>query len=179
MENKKIIVASKNPVKIQAALEGFESMFKSTKFLALGLNTLSGVPDQPIGNEETFRGAMNRALNAFETENDADYWIGIEGGNIRHSPDEMEAMAWVVVINKNKKIGKARTAGFFLPKKVIELIDLGYELGHADEIVFGVTNTKQKMGSSGLLTDNALNRTEFYVQAVILALIPFLKTELF
>jgi non-canonical (house-cleaning) NTP pyrophosphatase len=35
------------------------------------------------------------------------------------------------------------------------------------------------MGSTGLLTNNALNRYEFYVQAVILALIPFLKSDLY
>ncbi len=174
----KIVVASKNPVKISAALAGFEKMFKNIAFEAHGYEIDSGVSDQPMGDQETFKGAFNRAFYAKETIKEGDFWIGIEGGNIRHSEIEMEAMAWVVILGKDK-IGKARTAGFFLPKKVIDLINRGYELGHADEIVFGLENTKQKMGSTGLLTDNVINRTDFYVQAVVLALIPFLKIDLY
>ena len=52
-------------------------------------------------------------------------------------------------------------------------------MGHADEIVFGLSNTKQKMGTTGLLTNNVIDRTQYYTQAVILALIPFLKTDLY
>lgn len=174
----KIIVASKNPVKISAALTGFEKMFKNIVFEADGFEIDSGVSDQPMGDQETFQGAYNRAFSAKETIKEGDFWVGIEGGNIRHSEIEMEAMAWVVILGINK-IGKARTAGFFLPQKVIALINEGYELGHADEIVFGLKNTKQNMGSTGLLTNNVINRTDFYVQAVVLALIPFLKKDLY
>lgn len=178
MKSQKVIVASKNPVKVNAAKEGFEQMFKNITFEVEGKSIPSGVSDQPMGSEETFLGAFNRATNARIDFPNADFWIGIEGGNIRHSETEMEAMAWVVVLD-NHKVGKARTAGFYLPQKTISLINQGYELGDADEIVFGLKNTKQAMGSTGLLTDNAIDRTSYYVQAVILALIPFLKTDLY
>jgi inosine/xanthosine triphosphatase len=172
-----IIVASKNPVKVNSALKGFQEMFPSTEFVATGISVPSGVSDQPIGNKETFQGALNRAKSAKNNNPNADFWIGIEGGNIRHG-SEMEAMAWVVILSKSK-VGKARTAGFFLAKKTVELINEGMELGHADEITFGIQNSKQKMGSSGLLTDNIIDRERFYIPAVILALIPFKKPELF
>lgn len=175
---KRVIVASKNPVKINAAQMGFERMFEDIKFVFEGAEVGSDVSDQPMGDEETYRGAFNRASKARTIYPDADFWVGIEGGNIEHNNTEMEAMAWIVVLDKNK-IGKARTAGFFLPFKVIELIKQGYELGHADEIVFGLSNTKQKMGTTGLLTNNVIDRTQYYVQAVILALIPFLKIDLY
>ncbi|MFN8429835.1 MAG: inosine/xanthosine triphosphatase [Spirosomataceae bacterium] len=175
---KKVIVGSKNPVKVDAVRQGFEKMFPNEHFEVSGFEVASGVSDQPMGDEETFLGAKNRAAKARELFPDADFWVGLEGGNIAHTAFEMEAMAWMVVLDKIK-MGKARTAGFYLPQKTIALINQGYELGHADEIVFGTKNSKQKMGSTGLLTDNALTRTEFYVQAIILALIPFLKTDLY
>ncbi len=175
---KKIIVASKNPVKISATKEGFERMFKDINFNIEGLNVPSGVSDQPMGSEETYKGALNRAKAAQREMPEADYWVGLEGGNIRHSESDMETMAWIVVLGRHK-MGKARTAGFYLAKRTIQLIDQGLELGHADEILFNLKNTKQNMGSSGLLTEGALSRHDFYVQAVILALIPFLKTDLF
>ena len=175
---KRVIVASNNPVKIKSTQIGFESMFLEDKFVFEGVEVGSDVSDQPMGDEETFKGAYNRASKAREKFAAADFWVGIEGGNIDHDNSEMEAMAWIVVLSQSK-MGKARTAGFFLPQKVIELIKQGYELGHADEIVFGLSNTKQKMGTTGLLTNNVIDRTQYYTQAVILALIPFLKTDLY
>jgi inosine/xanthosine triphosphatase len=173
---KKIIVASGNPVKIQAALQGFQEMFPDEEFQAQGVSVPSGVSDQPIGQQETYDGALNRARNARKEVPNADFWVGIEGGNIKIGR-EMEVMAWIVVLNHQRK-GKARTAGFYLPPKVVELVNQGYELGHADDIVFGVENSKQTMGSAGLLTGGAMDRVRFYVPAVILALIPF-KQEAF
>ncbi|MCR9066363.1 MAG: inosine/xanthosine triphosphatase [Cytophagales bacterium] len=172
-----IIVASKNPVKIEAASKGFQLQFPDSTIQVKGLSVPSGVPDQPIGSDETYQGALNRVMNAKKEFPQADYWIGIEGGNILHDK-EMEAMAWVVVASK-EKTGKARTAGFFLPKKIVDLINSGMELGHADEQVFGIQNSKQKMGSSGLLTDNLIDRAELYLPAVIFALVPFKKPDLF
>lgn len=176
MEIKKIVVASKNPVKINSALNGFQQVFPNLQFEAEGVNVPSGVSDQPIGSDETLLGAMNRVNAAQQVLPTADFWVGIEGGNIWHG-HEMEAMAWVVVKN-SELTGKGRTAGFFLPKRIIELIEQGYELGHADEQVFGVQNSKQKMGSCGLLTDNVIDREQLYIPAVVFALIPFLKTKL-
>jgi inosine/xanthosine triphosphatase len=172
-----IIVASKNPVKINSALKGFQEMFPENEFVAIGISIPSGVSDQPIGNKETYQGALNRAEGAKRTSPNAHFWVGIEGGNIRHG-GEMEAMAWIVILSKDN-VGKARTAGFFLAKKTVELINEGMELGHADEVTFGIQNSKQKMGSSGLLTDNIIDRERFYIPAVILALISFKKPELF
>lgn len=173
----KLIVASKNPVKIESALVGFQEMFPKQAFAAEGISVPSGVSDQPLGDEETYQGAWNRVQAAKAAIPSADYWIGIEGGNIIKEK-EMEVMAWVI-IQSQQQFGKARTAGFYLPPKVIELVNQGYELGHADDLVFGVANSKQTGGSSGLLTDGVMNRKRFYVPAVILALIPFLKPELY
>ena len=174
---KKIVVASKNPTKINAALNGFREMFPNEAFETIGISVPSGVSDQPMGNEETYQGAYNRVQGAKSAMPDADYWVGIEGGNIAEN-DEMEVMAWVIILSDDQ-MGKARTAGFYLPPKVVELVNEGYELGHADDIAFGVENSKQTGGSSGLLTDNVMTRIRFYTPAVILALIPFKKGRLY
>lgn len=174
---KKIVVASQNPVKVESALRGFQEMFPDEVFKAEGYAIPSGVSNQPMGNEETYQGALNRAKGAQQHVPEADYWIGIEGGNI-FLDEEMEVMAWIVVLSK-LQMGKARTAGFYLPPKIIELVNQGYELGEADDMVFEVENSKQSGGSSGLLTDGVMDRFRFYVPAVVLALIPFVNTDLY
>lgn len=174
----KICVASKNPTKINSAKAAFELVFPENLIEAEGFSSESGVPDQPMGDAETFQGALNRAEWVRKANPIADYWVGIEGGLIENKAGEMEAMAWMVVLDK-RKMGKARTAGFFIAPKTIQLIKEGLELGHADEQTFGVTNSKQKMGSSGLLTNNIITRERFYIDAIVLALIPFINGELF
>lgn len=177
MAMQKIIVASRNPVKIQAARQGFEEMFPGETFTTEGISVPSGVSAQPLGDDETYQGALNRVTAAHAARPEADYWIGIEGGNII-TDHGMEVMAWVIVQSRDRW-GKARTAGFYLPPRIVELIHEGLELGHADDLVFGVRNSKQTGGSSGLLTDGVMDRMRFYVPAVILALIPFKKAELY
>jgi inosine/xanthosine triphosphatase len=174
----RVIVASKNPVKIRAVKEGFERMFPNIKAVFEGISVPSEVPDQPMGNKETFDGAHNRAKNAKSAIPDADYWVGLEGGLIAHSASEMEVMAWIVVLDKIK-MGKSRTASLDLPQATIELINKGLELGHADEIVHNVENSKQNMGTTGLLTNNTVSRLEYYIQSVIFVLIPFNNNKLF
>jgi inosine/xanthosine triphosphatase len=172
----KIIIASTNPVKIESALSGFQKMFPDRQFEATGLLVPTGVSDQPMTSEETYRGALNRAGAVRQMIGDARYWIGIEGG-IEEQHGEMEVFAWVVILSR-ELVGKSRTASFYLPQEVARLIRIGVELGEADDIVFGRSNSKQQNGSVGLLTDDIITRSSYYEHAVILALVPFKNQQL-
>jgi inosine/xanthosine triphosphatase len=196
---KLIAVASTNPIKVRAALAGFKKMFPQEYFQAERVKPPSGVRDQPVTDEETFRGALNRARGAVELSPQADYWIGIEGGvqdcAYPECADELMAFAWVVVIKKDEGrkmkeksrspeaegtlIGKGRTGTFFLPGAVVRLIRQGMELGEADDAVFGRFNSKQENGAVGILTGDVIDRARLYEQAVTLALIPFRNRELY
>ena len=61
---KHVVVASNNPVKKQAALAGFQKMFAHEDFKIEGIAVPSGVSDQPMSDEETLQGALNRAQKA-------------------------------------------------------------------------------------------------------------------
>lgn len=90
----------------------------------------------------------------------------------------MQAFAWVFILS-NGKYGKSRTGTFFLPNQVVELIKAGKELGEADDIVFKLHNSKQNSGAVGILTGDIIDRTSYYTEAVILALIPFKNVGLY
>ncbi len=173
----KVIVASKNPVKINCTKEGFEKIFPESSYDFEGVYVPSDVSDQPMTDEETLQGAINRARNARQHSPDADFWVGIEGG-IDEVEDGMIAFAWVAVLS-NDQIGKSRTSTFYLPPKVVQLIHEGIELGYANDEVFGEKNSKHKGGAVGSLTGGVLGRTEYYVQAVMLALVPFRNLEIY
>ena len=171
----KITVASQNPVKIRAARIAFQRLFPRQAFAVTGVSVASGVSDQPKSRAETIAGARNRAENARQAQSDSDFWVGIEGG-IEDSPLGMTCFAWVVVLNqngRNERIGRGQTAIFYLPQEVAELVRAGMELGYADDQVFQRDNSKQANGAIGLLTDDVIDREAYYVQAVIMALVPF------
>ncbi len=175
---KKIVIASKNPVKINATINGFQKMFPKETFEIESVSVFSGVNDQPKNDSETFQGAWNRSENASQEVTSASFWVGIEGG-IEEKDFDMEAFAWIVIKSTGGKFGKSRTATFFLPPKIAELIKQGKELGEADDIVFGRNNSKQENGAVGILTDDVVDRTKYYTQAVVLALIPFKNEQLY
>ena len=172
----KIIIASTNPVKIEAVEDAFDKVFSKDKFEIEGVDVESNVSDQPMSDSETHQGALNRANNAREQHPEADFWVGIEGG-VEATETTMDAFAWVVVLSENNA-GQSRTATFTLPDEIVELVRDGVELGEADDRVFNRQNSKKKNGAVGILTEDLIDRTSYYEHAVILALIPFLNTKL-
>ena len=175
---KKIIVASQNPVKIRAALEGFQRMFPSDDFQAEGVRVPSEVSHQPMTDAETLPGARNRAQNARKALPAGDFWVGIEGG-VDEVGGDMHAFAWIVILRGDRGVGEARSASFLLPGVLVDLIHQGVELGEADDRVFGRQNSKQENGSVGLLTGDVIDRLALYEPAVVLALIPFRNQDLY
>lgn len=174
---KLITVASRNPVKLQAALQGFRRMFPDETFDVQGVEIQSGVSIQPMSDAETYQGALNRAIQAAELVPNSDFAVGIEGG-VEERAEELVAFAWIV-ISGSGRVGKGRTGAFVLPPKVAELVNQGIELGEADDRVFGRTNSKQENGAIGLLTGNVLDRAGLYEMGVILALVPFKNEQLY
>lgn len=174
---KTISIASKNPVKIQATLNGFKRIFPSEEFRALSISVPSGVREQPMSDEEALQGALNRARSVAEQSSEADFSVGIEGG-VEERESELAAFAWIVIVS-DEMIGKGRTGTFFLPQDIARLVRQGKELGEADDIVFQKDNSKQENGAVGLLTGNVIDRALLYEHAVILALIPFINPHLY
>lgn len=65
------------------------------------------------------------------------------------------------------------------PPKLMTLIKQGIELGVANDIIFGTTNSKQSNGHFGLMTKDVLTRQSCYSDAVVSALARFIHSHLF
>ena len=168
----KVVVTSHNPVKIAAAREDFLSQFPTREIQLIPLAVESGVPDQPMSDEETRQGARNRVANARLKNPDADYWVGLEGG-LDFFDGRLMAFAWMVIAAGNDQISEIRSVTLPLPPEVQALVSEGLELGEANDRVFSTLNSKQGGGAFGLLTDGLMTREGIYTQTLILALIPF------
>ena len=176
MPEKLLVVASKNPVKARAVRDGFARMFSDRAIEVESISVPSGVDNQPRSDDDTRRGAENRARAAAEARPDANFWFGLEGG-VADDGNDLVAFAWIVVCTRDDagdlRFGASRTASFALPHAVTALVRAGKELGEANDLVFGCTNSKHHGGAVGLLTGEVIDRADVYEQSVVLALIPF------
>jgi len=174
----KIIVASENPVKIDAARRGFARVWSDEPLDIKGVKTDSGVRDQPRTDEETKRGAYNRLRELEKQHSNIDYLIAIEGG-VEDVDDTIAAFAWVVVADTSGRKGESRATSFKHPPAVARGVREGREAGPVGDELFGDDNIKQKGGILGKLTGGEITRADQYVDAVVFALIPFVNTELY
>ena len=175
----KILVGSKNPVKIESVREAFSYYFDSLEVSGLEVN--SKVSAQPI-NHETFTGAKNRAdelfLRAKEDNLSIDYFVGIEGGIIEEH-DQWFALGCICIRNSKGETSFGTSALFPLPSIIVNELLNGKELGHVIDEIANDENTKQKGGAIGYLTNGIINRKELYKQGIISALVTFLHPKLY
>ena len=184
----RVAVGSLNPAKLDAVKRAFSRFFPDKTVEVFGFAAPSRVSDQPMSDEETRRGALNRCMATATAHADANFAVGLEGGCsesfIELPPQSgggvryMECFAWMAICEPGSAhVGWARTGSFQLPEAVATLVRSGVELGVADDRVFGRSNSKQGEGAVGLLTRGAVTRAEYYEQALLLALIPFGHVE--
>lgn len=169
--NMKVVVGSKNPVKVGAVEEAFRRYYPEC--IVEGIEVESGVSDQPMSEEETIRGARNRASRCSEN---ADFGVGVEGG-IAVIDDKLYNCAWVSIISKEGVEGLSGGLYFELPPKVSERIINGGELGPVMNELTGEDNVKQKMGAIGIFSKGQLDRKQAYVQIVLSALVKHVSPE--
>lgn len=169
----RVVVASKNPAKLEAVREAFAVLFPDEQLEIDGLAVDSGVKEQPDSDAETRQGAINRATAALEQCPDAAYSVGLEGG-LERIENRWLASAWMAVLDQRGRLGLARTPTLPLPPAVEALLEQGLELGEANDRVFTTRNSKQKGGAFGLLTEGRMTRGGVYAQTLQLAMIPLL-----
>ena len=180
-------VGSTNPVKVNAVKKAF-SMCQITVESVHGVSGIkSGVSDQPIGWNETERGAKNRALGCHfanarsKQPTKLHYCVGLEGGLVTSADGQgLDCVAVMAIYDvRAQRMSTARTASFALPPKLTDLVRGGMELGDADDLIFQRTNSKQEDGTVGILTNGVINRTDYYVHALVMALVPIMQPALY
>ncbi|CAB3287052.1 putative inosine/xanthosine triphosphatase [Methanocaldococcus lauensis] len=162
-----VAVGSLNPVKIEAVKEGFEKVLGTVE--VIGVDVESNVSSHPIGLEETYKGALNRAKNAFNKVQ-CSYGVGIEAGLINVGGHYVDIHVCVVYDGIKETVGMSQ--GFEYPKIVAENILKGIEGGKIAEKLTGIKDIGKNVGLIGYLTDNHITRKDLCRESVIMALIP-------
>lgn len=172
----KVVVGSKNPVKVNATRNVLEKIYDD--LTVSSLNVDSEVPDQPFGMNQTVTGAVNRAKNAYSA--DFDLSVGIESGLIEvpHTLTGYIDIQWCAIFD-GMQITVGASSGFEYPPTVIEKVLEGVEVGDVMDQVTGVDALGQKKGAVSHLSHDMLNRTENTEECVLTAMIPRMNMEIY
>jgi inosine/xanthosine triphosphatase len=167
-----IAVGSTNPVKLDAVRAAFAEAGRFGVFEVKGREVTSGVREQPTSLDETIRGAIGRARNAYV---DCDLSVGIEDGlfAVPHTRSGyMNVCACAIFDGEREHLGLA--SAFEYPVEVVRfVIDEGLDVTQAF-VKSGLSNNARlgaAEGAIGILTKGRLTRQAYANQAVAMALI--------
>ncbi|MFC0298757.1 DUF84 family protein [Geobacillus jurassicus] len=156
---KTIAVGTKNEAKVAAV----RSVFGEDCRL-VALDVPSGVSAQPLSDEETRLGAIQRAQRALEAA-EADIGIGLEGG-VMKIDGRWWLCNWGALVDRNGVVVAASGARLVLPPDVGAGLEAGRELGDVMEEYTGRRNIRRKEGAVGVLTNGRVDRSAMFSHIV-------------
>ncbi len=183
----RIYIASANPTKVNGTREAFRLACPHETVLdVVPVRVASGVSEQPIGFAETAKGAAHRlevlladpARHANQTHA---AFISIEAG-----VEDVGGRLWLFQFAHvlfNGHYGMGRSSSYVVPPRVAALIRGGMTHADADLAAFGPPPVNDEDGYEDgtvyRITAGATSRLELVQQAVLLALAPGLRPELY
>lgn len=165
----KIIIGSKNPAKISAV----KQVFNYGDFEFEAINVSSGVGEQPFSDEETIKGAINRATNALN-EGRGDIGIGLEGG-VQETRMGLFLCNWGALVTQLEPPIVAGGARILLPEEVAGRLRNGEELGPVMDEFAKKENIRKNEGAIGIFTNGLIQRADMFSHVTKLLLGQFLN----
>lgn len=171
-----VSVGSENRNKLEATETVFSKVFKEVEVRPIKVRV--SVSEQPFGRD-TVKGAVERARNAI-TKGGGDFGVGIEAGlHWNTTAKNYFDVQYCAIVDKLGNITIGHGSGFCYPKSVIDDVKKGATVGEAMETLTGIKNIGEKMGAIGYLSKGMLSREKLTEQAVLMALIPRIRKELY
>ncbi|GIN88146.1 NTPase [Heyndrickxia sporothermodurans] len=162
----KIALGSTNPAKVQAVIEAFNKIDRDVSVISTQVS--SEVNEQPFSDEETIKGAINRAKNAIKKEN-AEIGIGLEGG-VTESPYGLTVCNWGALVDREKPPIIAGGARFLLPEEIAIRLRNGEELGPVMDGYVKRKNISKKEGAIGIFTNDYITREDMFLHIMTILL---------
>lgn len=174
-----VVVGTANRLKVEAVAAAFQQAFPDVKVRVRGLRVPSGVAEQPYGRD-AHRGARQRATNALARGPKADYAVGVEAGLVRNAAlGRWLDVQFVSVTDRQGTWSDAHGGGFYYPPAVLRAVRSGATVSEAVGPIAGDRRIGSTIGAVGFLSRGALDRRELTRQAVLLALLPRIRPDLY
>ncbi|MBU9713731.1 DUF84 family protein [Evansella tamaricis] len=154
-----LYLGSNNPAKKKAV----EHVFPN-EVMIITQDVPSFVSPQPFSDEETRKGAINRATYLVEKLG-ASFAIGLEGGVVEDG-EEMLLCNWGALATNTGELYIAGGARIYLPQDLADMIRNGLELGEAIDKWANKKKVREGEGTIGILTDGEITRDTMFEHVV-------------
>ena len=165
-------VGSENPVKVAAVREVLQRIHPQLAVNAVAVPRTVG--EQPWGVEAEL-GAEARAMGSLGK---GDLGIGIEAGVLERA-DGLYDVQHCVIVDGTGRTTRGQGMGFRYPPVVAELVRKGMTVGDACAQLFEEGDQGSGKGAIGILTNGVLDRKSLTEQAVLAAMVPRIRKELY
>lgn len=162
----KILIGTYNRAKTKAVQTISRIYYPEANFINIEVPSL--VSSQPMSNEETRQGAINRAKQLMEMEpSDALFGIGLEGG-VHEIEDTMYICNWGALATNNGEVFTATGAGVPLPKEIADRLRAGGELGPVMDVYTSSNDIRHEEGAIGVFTNGLVKRSDMFEHIMLL-----------
>lgn len=155
----KIFIGSKNPTKVQAV----KNIFPMDNEV-IAVDVASNVAQQPLTDQETIQGAINRAKGALYT-GDGVIGIGLEGG-VQQTDYGLFLCNWGALAVEGSTPIIAGGARILLPDSIAQRLIAGEELGPVMDDFTNKHQIRSHEGAIGIFTANEIKREEMFTHVV-------------
>ncbi|MEI6731108.1 MAG: DUF84 family protein [archaeon] len=173
MNRLKIAIGTESEQKIGYLKEVLAEIGLDAKFIPNDVP--SGVSDQPLTDEETKTGSLNRARNALELNVEADFAMGIEVGYHEVARQRHEIFCYASIVDKTGYKCSCCSSKFLLPEYHQDKINRNLRLGDYVREYLNLHSDPAAQFMGELLR----GRRPFIIESVRSVLLQYLRREEF
>lgn len=172
----KIAIATGNRIKVEAVRNVFTQVFGYVEIVEVAADGVGS--GEPIG-DKTIEGAIRRANIALERSG-AEYGVGVEAGlfHVERLGRYLDVQ-YCAIVDASGLTTYGHGPGFEYPPEVTQAALSGHAVGDIMSGMTGIEGIGHKSGSIGYLSAGLINRTSLTELAVLMALIPRIRPELY
>lgn len=161
----KIVLGSTSQEKQQILKKALQKFGIKSEILVCEVD--SGIAEQPLDEETTILGAVNRAKGAYLKNKDVDMSIGLEGGLVKIGKKHYYLICVAAVLDNNKKIHLGVSSKLKIPDEVSASIGKGASFGQAIRS-YAETQNNPKIKK---YVEQLITREEAFLEAIKNALV--------
>jgi inosine/xanthosine triphosphatase len=173
-----VCIGSKNPSKIEGVKRAFTTIYRDVLIYSFAIDT--GLPPQPFGLDVTMEGARIRALKSIESNDRCIYGVGVEAGIFEVNKSFYDVQI-AFVVDRSGKGFYGFSPAFKIPDRFVDLIKnkVYKELEDVVDNFYGTKNIGECGGFIKLLSRGVVLREDLTYYAVLMALIPFINSNIY
>ncbi|QFF99738.1 DUF84 family protein [Psychrobacillus glaciei] len=160
----KILIGTNNRAKTKAVRTIATIYYPDAEFINIEVPSL--VSNQPMSDEETRKGAINRAKQLMKNT-EGTFGVGLEGG-VHEIDGIMYICNWGALVTNDGTVFTAAGAGIPLPIEIAIQLKAGSELGPVMDVYTNKNDIRHDEGAIGVFTNGFVKRSDMFEHIMLL-----------